>query len=449
LLTDGVYNYSYDDEGNRTKRTEIATGKVTEYVWDYRNRLASVLFKDAGGTVTKTIQYLYDVNNQRIGKKIDGATTERYVLDRNQIGLVFDGAGNQTHRYLYGTGVDTVLADETPTAMVWALADNQGTIRDLIDNAGNNVSQIDYDSFGRVVSQTGSVDFRYGYTGREQDNETGLDYYRARYYDSAVGRFISEDPLDFGAGDTNLTRYVGNSPTNGTDPSGLCASFLDNLLISLGIRIVTGPANKLTYGKAPTNNTPEPLGWRLDLVAVDFLRPTEHATKFMDYYFADGFPTQAGKRPFNLGDEGILDSIKSIPAIKKETDAFNELMKLRIKQQSNKCKKSPSCLAKDFKLTSPAGIVAFREEKTIHPNLTFAGNFTLGHTTIKMSGTFKIDLQTCVVSEPWISYKLTDTFDDAADLLNCTNPRQFNEELIGGVGYNIVGNWKEQIFVGR
>jgi YD repeat-containing protein len=59
LLTDGTYNYEYDEEGNRTKRTEIGTGKVTEYVWDYRNRLTSVLFKDATGAVTKTIQYTY------------------------------------------------------------------------------------------------------------------------------------------------------------------------------------------------------------------------------------------------------------------------------------------------------------------------------------------------------------------------------------------------------
>jgi YD repeat-containing protein len=42
LLTDSTYNYTYDDEGNRTKRTEIATGKVTEYVWDYRNRLTNL-----------------------------------------------------------------------------------------------------------------------------------------------------------------------------------------------------------------------------------------------------------------------------------------------------------------------------------------------------------------------------------------------------------------------
>ncbi len=70
LLTDGTYNYEYDGEGNRTKRTEIGTSKVTEYNWDYRNRLTSVTFKDAAGSVTKTIEYTYDVNDRRIGKKI-------------------------------------------------------------------------------------------------------------------------------------------------------------------------------------------------------------------------------------------------------------------------------------------------------------------------------------------------------------------------------------------
>jgi RHS repeat-associated protein len=222
LLTDGVYNYTYDDEGNRTRRVEIATGKVTEYVWDYRNRLSSVLFKDAGEVVTKTIEYLYDVSDRRIGKKVDGGTTERYVYDGSNIALVFDGAGNQTHRYLYGTGVDTVLADETATQVLWALADNQGTVRDIVDGNGTILNHVTYDSFGKIVTQTNTgIEFRFGYTGREADSETGLDYYRARYYDSAVGRFISEDPIGFGAGDSNLSRYVSNSPTNFIDPSGL------------------------------------------------------------------------------------------------------------------------------------------------------------------------------------------------------------------------------------
>jgi RHS repeat-associated protein len=83
-----------------------------------------------------------------------------------------------------------------------------------------------FDSFGRILSETNPlVSFRYGYTGRERDLESGLDYYRARYYDPNVGRFISVDPMGFEAGDTNLYRYVGNSSTNATDPSGEWINF--------------------------------------------------------------------------------------------------------------------------------------------------------------------------------------------------------------------------------
>ena len=82
-------------------------------------------------------------------------------------------------------------------------------------------STTEYDAFGQITGQTNpAAGVRFAFTGREYDPETGLYYYRARYYDSNLGRFISEDPLRFDAGDANLFRYVGNSPTNGTDPSG-------------------------------------------------------------------------------------------------------------------------------------------------------------------------------------------------------------------------------------
>lgn len=77
-------------------------------------------------------------------------------------------------------------------------------------------------ALSRHTSQSSTTTgHRFGYTGRELDEETGLLYYRARYYDSTVGRFISEDPIGVEAEDTNLYRYVGNSPTNATDPEGL------------------------------------------------------------------------------------------------------------------------------------------------------------------------------------------------------------------------------------
>jgi RHS repeat-associated protein len=228
LLTDGQFTYQYDQEGNRTKRTEILTGKVTEYIWDYRNRLAGVVIKDAAGGVVKSIEYTYDVDNQRIGKKIDtsaslstgGVVTERYVIDRDQIALVFDGQGIQKARYLYGTEIDQVIAEESTAGVHWFLADEQGTIKDVVNNTGTVIDHITYDSFGRIVGQTSAIDLRFAYTGREWDGETGQYYYRARYYDPMIGGFINEDPLGFEAGDTNLKRYVGNSPTNYTDPSG-------------------------------------------------------------------------------------------------------------------------------------------------------------------------------------------------------------------------------------
>jgi RHS repeat-associated protein len=106
--------------------------------------------------------------------------------------------------------------------MVWALADRLGSIDLLADADGVVVDERTFDSFGRVLNETNpAVSFRYGYTGRERDLESGLDYYRARYYDSTVGRFISTDPMGFGAGDTNLYRYVGNNATNATDPTGM------------------------------------------------------------------------------------------------------------------------------------------------------------------------------------------------------------------------------------
>jgi RHS repeat-associated protein len=78
-----------------------------------------------------------------------------------------------------------------------------------------------YDSFGNTTNSSGNVTNPFRYTGRDFDSKTSLYYYRARYYDTTSGRFISEDPMQFGAG-VDFYAYVANSPVNFTDPSGLC-----------------------------------------------------------------------------------------------------------------------------------------------------------------------------------------------------------------------------------
>jgi RHS repeat-associated protein len=248
LLSDGVYNYTYDNEGNRTRRTNIATGEVTDYSWDYHNRLTRVVVRaTAGGTITRQADYTYDTLDRRIAKRIDangaaagGVSTERYVYDGEHIALVFDGNNTLKQRYLHGPAIDQVLAEDTGNQTHWLLTDHQGSVRQITDSAGVLLNQIDYDSYGNITSQSNpSVTYRFGYTGREWDGETGQYYYRARYYDQSIGRFLSQDPIGFTAGDANLYRYVFNSPTNFTDPSGMIAPFILAALGGVALFIIS------------------------------------------------------------------------------------------------------------------------------------------------------------------------------------------------------------------
>jgi RHS repeat-associated protein len=144
---------------------------------------------------------------------------------------------------LYGPLVDQVLADEQLAPLpgtgrqaedwagpvLWPLADHLGTLRDLAaydpqGTPGQETSLANhrtFDSFGNITVESNSfVDLIFAFTGRERDNETDLQYHRTRYYDSRNGIWISEDTVGFHGGDTNLLRYVGNSPVIAFDPSG-------------------------------------------------------------------------------------------------------------------------------------------------------------------------------------------------------------------------------------
>lgn len=90
----------------------------------------------------------------------------------------------------------------------------------LTNSSGNITTQYGYDPFGNTTGNGGSSTNVFQYTGRENDNN-GLYSFRARYYSPTFGRFISEDPIGFDGGDSNLYRYVWNSPTGFVDPLGL------------------------------------------------------------------------------------------------------------------------------------------------------------------------------------------------------------------------------------
>ena len=99
-------------------------------------------------------------------------------------------------------------------------ADGLGSISSLSNAAGSIANTYTYDSFGKLTASTGSLVNPFQYTARESDTETGLYYYRARYYDPNTGKFLSEDPTKFGAG-LNFYTYTGNDPAGFRDPGDL------------------------------------------------------------------------------------------------------------------------------------------------------------------------------------------------------------------------------------
>lgn len=229
LTADGTYTYEYDNEGNRTKRTKNSDSSYTVYTWDYINRLSNVTEKNSSNTILSTVDYVYDTLDQRIKRSYDGdgpgagsPVVSRYVYDGVDIPLQFDGSNNLTHRYLHGPTVDQILADENVGGtLYWPLSDDLGTVRDIVNSSGTVLNHLKFDSFGKVTGESNSaVDHIYGFTGRERDEETGLNFHRARYLDTNVGRWVSEDPIGFHAGQPSLVQYVGNSPLNFTDPNG-------------------------------------------------------------------------------------------------------------------------------------------------------------------------------------------------------------------------------------
>ncbi len=249
LLSDGEFDYEYDDEGNRISKTEIATGTVTTYTWDHRNRLTSVVVTNASEDVILEAQFTYDVFNNLIIREVDAdgegsgvAEVLATVYDGLHPWADFDGEGELLHHYVYGEAVDQIMARvDADGNFDLYLTDNLGSVRQIVEPDGTILDEIDYDSFGNIVSESApSEGDRFKFTAREWEAAVDLYFYRARWYDSAIGRFISEDPLyvnqglfdpengswlprdpiGYGGG-VNLFRYVENAPALNTDPSGM------------------------------------------------------------------------------------------------------------------------------------------------------------------------------------------------------------------------------------
>jgi RHS repeat-associated protein len=144
----------------------------------------------------------------------------------------FNGSGSLSVRYLVGPTVVNgavtigILArTSSGGTTAWYLADKLGSVRDVVDTSGSVIDHIVYDSFGNIVTETNASNGdRFKFAGMQYDAAIGQHFDNARWYGPTYGRFLSQDPAAFHAGDTNLYRYVFNGPTLGTDPSGMAVA---------------------------------------------------------------------------------------------------------------------------------------------------------------------------------------------------------------------------------
>jgi RHS repeat-associated protein len=187
---------AHDDNANQT---------INNAVWDARDRLVSL----SGPNFTAS--FTYDAMGRRTSKTVNGQKKTYH----------YDGAdliSETGAEYTFGPGIDEPLERKSGQNEYY-LSDALGSVIGLADGTGVIKTSYNYSPFGKKQTTGTNSTNPFAFTGREDDG-TGYYYYRARYYNPEQKRFISEDPLGFGGGDSNLYSYVGNNPVDFTDPFG-------------------------------------------------------------------------------------------------------------------------------------------------------------------------------------------------------------------------------------
>lgn len=206
--TVGGVAFAYDGNKNLT-----SDGTWT-FSYDTENHLLSAV---SGGV---TASYTYDPYQRQSQKTVSGVKTQ-FIYDGLNLIATYDGSGNLQNRYVHGPGMDEPAIQVTAGGVLsYFHMDFQNSVVGITNNSGSLSNTFAYGPFGESTALSGTL---FGYTGQRYDAETGLYYYKARYYSPILGRFLQTDPIGYAGGDFNLYAYVNNDPLNMRDPLGLSA----------------------------------------------------------------------------------------------------------------------------------------------------------------------------------------------------------------------------------
>jgi RHS repeat-associated protein len=226
-VTDGsdVNSFVYDAAGRMTQRT--VDGVAMDLTWDALSNLVSTV---EGGVA---VSYVYDAGGQRV-LRIAGTEVTAYFGDTELTDTdtgVNAVPGQDVNEMLdatryYTSGGSTVAYQTDDRAMWFIFGDIQGSatvVMETGDPATAVVHRNAYTPYGTIRGDAGITDTERGWLGQTADTVTGLTYLNARYYDPAIGRFLSPDPLmDLSDPRTlDAYRYAESNPVSYIDASGL------------------------------------------------------------------------------------------------------------------------------------------------------------------------------------------------------------------------------------
>jgi len=226
------YNFVGPDSHLHDENGNLKDDSAFIYTHDAFNRLIEVKRKSDNLTVSK---FTYDAFNRRVTKTVTNSGSlngkTRYLLDGiHEIQERDEISGFLSAEYVYGGGVDEMLTMERGGQTYYYHSDSLGSVEALTNNVGGVAERTTYDAYGKpeftdaAFNPSGnafsSVENPFLFTGRRLDPETGLYYYRNRYYQPKTGRFIERDPMGYAAGSLSLYEYVGSNSVNFTDPMG-------------------------------------------------------------------------------------------------------------------------------------------------------------------------------------------------------------------------------------
>ncbi|WP_162916211.1 RHS repeat-associated core domain-containing protein [Burkholderia sp. PAMC 26561] len=204
MTSDSSYSYVWDSRGALSQLNTISGQSVASFSYDPLKRRSIVMLP----TDPSPRAFLYDGFN---------IVQETVYMQTN------DSGKSTIATYLNGKSIDEVIARYSTQGSETMIVDGQRSVIALSDTSGALRTLYQYDPNG-VGTSTGNTSANHvQYASRENDN-TGLYFYRSRYYHPALGRFISADPIGFASGQLSSYAYLNGSPLSGRDPLGLMFS---------------------------------------------------------------------------------------------------------------------------------------------------------------------------------------------------------------------------------